>query len=104
MKKQNFTDLVYLQTKLFFLLGVLAGIIYAFGGLIIDASVSLNWLSSDETPGLSSGTILAFGALIGMPLIGAALGMALGLVQGVVLLIVTRILPKSAKHFHTLIE
>ena len=50
-------------------LGLIAGILYSFGGLLIDALVSLDWITSSETPGLSYGTVLAFGALIGMPMI-----------------------------------
>lgn len=63
------------------LAGLLAGIVYAFGGLVIDALVSLNWITCTETPGLSYGTVLAFGALIGMPAIGAVLGLVLGIVE-----------------------
>ena len=54
--------------------GLIAGVLYSFGGLIIDALVSIGWITSTETPGLSFGTILAFGALIGMPLIFAVFG------------------------------
>ncbi|MBT8324514.1 MAG: hypothetical protein KJO96_04380, partial [Winogradskyella sp.] len=52
------------QSILLGLLGVVAGILYAFGGLVIDTLVSLDWITSNETPGLSYGTFLAFGALI----------------------------------------
>ena len=59
-------------------IGLFAGIVYSVGGAIIDALVSAGWVSTDETPGLSFGTILAFGALAGMPLIGAAAGFVVG--------------------------
>ena len=49
------------------LLGAVFGIVYAFGGLVIDAL----------TTGLNQGTALAFLALIGMPVIGAAIGSAI---------------------------
>jgi hypothetical protein len=64
------------------LAGLICGIIYSFGGLIIDSMVSLGLASPEamETPGLSYGTILAFGALIGMPLIGVVFGFALGII------------------------
>lgn len=64
------------------LLGFICGVLYSFGGLIIDALVSSGILSPIpfETPGLSFGTILAFGALIGMPLIFGAFGFILGLI------------------------
>ena len=58
--------------------GIIAGTLYSFGGLIIDAFVSLGWIVSDETPGLSYGTVLAFGALVGMPLIFAVCGFVAG--------------------------
>ena len=72
------------QSMLFLLIGLICGIIYSFGGLLVDTLVSWG-LSSGEywsTPGLSYGTILAFGALIGMPLIFGIGGFALGLVEG----------------------
>lgn len=50
-------------------LGVILGLVYSFGGLIIDlATIGLNW-----------GTFLAFGALIGMPVVFALSGCILGL-------------------------
>lgn len=58
--------------------GLILGILYSFGGAIIDTLVSLNILNTAETPGLSYGTVLAFGALIGMPLISAAIGLVGG--------------------------
>jgi hypothetical protein len=45
------------------IVGLIAGIVYSFGGLIIDGLGSLGWITSNETPGLSFGTVLAFGAL-----------------------------------------
>ena len=61
--------------------GVIAGILYSFGGLIIDLLVSIGWVSSAETPGLSIGTVLAFGALIGMLIIFGAFGFIAGLLE-----------------------
>lgn len=65
----------------FGLIGLLFGVYYAFGGLLIDIMVSLDWLSAEkmETSGLSNGTLLAFGALLAMPLIGMAFGFFSGL-------------------------
>ena len=73
------------QAFLLFLIGALCGILYSFGGLIIDSMVSLGWLSPEkmETPGLSYGTILAFGALIGMPLIAAGIGFTAGIIEAI---------------------
>ena len=64
--------------------GLIMGIMYAFGGLIIDSLVSANWITSLETPGLSYGTILAFGALISMPIIFASFGLLVGIFEVVV--------------------
>jgi hypothetical protein len=69
------------QALLGALLGFVAGIIYSFGGLAIDALVTLGWITSSDTPGLSYGTILAFGALFGMPLIGLLAGLVLGFIS-----------------------
>ena len=52
--------------------------LYSLGGLIIDVMVSLKYLDADDmsTTGLGYGTLLSFGALIGMPLIfGGILGL-----------------------------
>jgi len=78
------------QAKLAALLGLLAGIIYSFGGAIIDTLVSLGWMVSTQTPGLSVGTALAFGALIGMPLIFAIGGFILGLIEAFLYNVCTR--------------
>ena len=59
-------------------LGLIAGVLYSFGGLAIDALVSIGWITSTETPGLSSGTALAFLALIGMPILFAGFGFIVG--------------------------
>lgn len=71
------------QAYLFGLMGLVLGILYSFGGLIIDVLVSTNILSATEmeTPGLSWGTVLAFGALIAMPLILASIGFILGFIE-----------------------
>jgi len=71
------------QTVLGALIGLICGILYSFGGLIIDILVSKGWITTQKTPGLSYGTVLAFGALIGMPIIGATIGFLLGLVEAI---------------------
>lgn len=58
--------------------GLTAGIIYSFGGAFIDALVSMGLVVTDETPGLSYGTVLAFYALIAMPIIFAVPGFIAG--------------------------
>ena len=63
------------------LLVFLCGILYSFGGLIIDTLVSMDWITTSETPGLSIGTLMAFGALIGMPLIGLVVGFFTGILE-----------------------
>jgi len=71
------------QALLGALLGLIAGISYSFGGLIIDTLVTLGWVVTPETPGLSYGTVLAFGALIGMPLIGLMAGLVVGFISAI---------------------
>lgn len=54
--------------------GLACGIVYSVGGLVYDlATIGLNW-----------GTLLAFGALIGMPLLFAAVGFVGGALVGLV--------------------
>jgi len=65
------------------ILGLIAGTLYSFGGAIIDVLVSAGWVTSSETPGLSYGTVLAFGALIGMPVLFSLGGLAYGAVVAV---------------------
>jgi hypothetical protein len=56
-------------------LGLGLGVLYSFGGLVYDLT----------TTGLNLGTALAFGALVGMPLIFAVIGFTLGAVIDLVL-------------------
>jgi len=83
-KRLNILSFAKFQGALFMLLGLLAGILYAFGGLLLDSMVSLGWMRTDETNGLGYGTVLAFGALVGMPLILGGTGYILGLLQGLI--------------------
>lgn len=71
------------QAFLMALVGLLVGILYSFGGLLIDSLVSLDLITSNETPGLSDGTVLAFGALVGMPIIFAIVGFLTGIIEAV---------------------
>lgn len=85
LKKLKIIPFAFFQAWLSTLLGLICGILYSFGGLVIDAGVSLGWVSGEtwETPGLSYGTVLAFGALIGMPVIFGVIGFLFGLVEAV---------------------
>ena len=85
LKTINIFALAKFQAILGMLIGLLCGVLYSFGGLIIDILVSLNMLSAEamSTPGLSFGTILAFGALFIMPIIGTIAGFVLGIIAGV---------------------
>jgi hypothetical protein len=48
--------------------GLACGVLYSVGGLIVDLmTIGLNW-----------GTAMAFGALVGMPILFAALGFVCG--------------------------
>ena len=58
------------MTLLGVVVGFIAGVLYSVGGFFIDLL----------TIGLNGGTALAFGALIGMPLLGGLWGLGIGLV------------------------
>jgi hypothetical protein len=81
IKKINLLSFARFQGVLGALLGLVAGIVYSFGGLVVDTLVTLGWVVITETPGLSYGTVLAFGALVGMPIIGLVAGLAVGFVS-----------------------
>jgi len=71
------------QAVLGAVIGLLLGIVYSIGGFMIDGLVTIGWITSNETPGLSFGTLLAFGALIAMPAIFASFGFLLGLIESI---------------------
>lgn len=52
-------------------LGLVAGILYSFGGAIYELATS----------SLNSGTALAFLALLGMPVVFAGIGFVVGLIE-----------------------
>ncbi len=85
IKKVGLFSFTKLITIIMTIAGFIAGILYSFGGLLIDILVTLEVLDpvAAGTPGLSYGTVLAFGALIGMPLIFAAFGLVAGLIGAV---------------------
>lgn len=85
-KYLNPLSLARFQSILFGLLGLLAGVIYSFGGFTFDLLVTFGTLSPEAmgTPGLSIGTLLAFGALIGMPLLGILCGWILGFIEAII--------------------
>lgn len=64
----NLPPSAILLTKWGAALGFVCGVLYAFGGLVYDL----------QTTGVNPGTALAFGALVGMPLLFAAVGFVLG--------------------------
>jgi len=94
-KQINILEFTKILTIGFTALGLLLGILYSFGGLLIDTLVTLGWIVSNETPGLSYGTVLAFGALIGMPLIGAIFGFLTGLIGSTLYNLTTKILSRK---------
>lgn len=89
------------QAILMALLGFACGILYCFVGLLIDTSVTLDLLSSEmmKTPGLSSGSLLAFGSLLGMPIIFATLGFVIGVFQAAVFNLFAKWLPNIKMNF-----
>ncbi|MBT8319887.1 MAG: hypothetical protein KJP01_07140 [Gramella sp.] len=72
------------QSLIVAILGAICGLIYSVGGFMVDLLVSLNLVESVETSGLSYGTVLAFGALLVMPVIGAFAGFLFGLAEALV--------------------
>ncbi len=84
MKKIRVFPFAIFQSILAALVGLIAGVLYSFGGLIIDTLVSFEWFVTSETSGLSYGTILAFGALMGMPIIFASIGFFIGIIEAII--------------------
>jgi len=84
-KKISIFAFAKFQAILTTLLGTLCGVLYSFGGLIIDTLVTTGFLSTESmsTPGLSFGTVLAFGALIVMPIIFAVFGFLAGIIEAI---------------------
>lgn len=66
------------QAALMAVVGLVAGVLYSFGGAAVDVLVTTGVITSASTPGLSWGTALAFMALIGMPFFFAVFGFAAG--------------------------
>lgn len=73
IKKLQILSFAKFQAILIAQIGIVAGILYSFGGAIYDIS----------TIGLNSGTALAFLAPIGMPVIFGVFGFILGIVEAV---------------------
>jgi hypothetical protein len=71
VKRVGILSFAKFQAVLFSLLGLVAGIIYAFGGLIFDLF----------TRGINVGSGLAMLAVLGMPLLFAAIGFFVGIVE-----------------------
>jgi|GEM_PF-1082931 len=75
----SYAELLFI---LFAALGFVAGVFYAFGGLVIDTLLTIGWVAPETfgTTGLGWGTVLAFGALIGMPLLFGVSGWGIGFI------------------------
>jgi hypothetical protein len=65
------------------LVGLGTGILYSFGGAVIDVLVSYELITTSETPGVSWGTVLAVGALPATPIISGTVGVISGAVVAV---------------------
>ena len=85
LKKINVLQFAKFQSILIAMVGVICGIVYSFGGLLVDILVTMNFLSEESmsTSGISLGTLLAFAALVGMPLIFGVMGYILGIVEAI---------------------
>ena len=71
VKKIRMLSFAKLQAIIMAVAGLIAGILYSFGGAIYDVL----------TIGLNLGSALAFLALIGMPIIFATFGFIVGLIE-----------------------
>jgi len=78
LRKIGVLFLTKLQAVIMAIVGLIAGILYSFGGAIYDVLVSTKVLSSSTTPGVGYGTALAFLALIAMPILFAIFGFIVG--------------------------
>lgn len=68
-------------------IGLVCGVVYSFGGLVYDMlTIGLNW-----------GTAMAFGALVGMPLVFAAFGFLCGALGAILVGGITAVLDGSRK-------
>lgn len=65
----------------------------------MDSLVSIGWVVSDETSGLGYGTLLAFLALLGMPVIGLVVGFVWGFAESGMYVIFARWFPDFCIHF-----
>ena len=98
----NLFSFAKFQAILFGLLGIACGFFYSFGGLIIDALVSLDLLSSQtmSTPGLSMGSVLAMGALVGMPALFAIIGFLTGVLEAILFNLWVKFFEEIEINFH----
>lgn len=81
VKRFNFKSYLLFKTFVGGFVGLLLGLLYGVGGLIIDILISMNLVASTESPGLSIGTLLALGAIPIMPLIFACVGVVIGILE-----------------------
>ena len=81
MKNKTILFVARVQAYLLGLIGLVLVLIYAIGGLIYDSFVTLDWISSSSSSGLSLGTLFAFGAIVGMPIAFAFMGYVMGIVE-----------------------
>jgi hypothetical protein len=81
IKKIGLFSFAKFQSFIGGIIGLVCGVLYSFGGMLIDLLVSFDILSSEamSSPGLSWGTLLAFGALIGMPILFGVVAFLFGL-------------------------
>lgn len=91
LKQVKVFSLAKLHAVVMACVGLILGIIYSFGGAIIDILVSMGWITSASTSGIGGGTLLAFLALIGMPLIFGTLGFIIGGVVAFLYNIISRL-------------
>lgn len=75
LKKIGVLFLAKMQGTIFAFVGLVAGILYSFGGAIYDVVT---------TGSVNAGTALAFLALIGMPILFAITGFIVGAIEALI--------------------
>lgn len=81
VKRINLRSYLLFKTFVGGFVGLVLGLLYGVGGLIIDILISMNLVVSTESPGLSIGTLLALGAIPIMSLIFACVGVVIGILE-----------------------
>lgn len=101
MKQINIIPFAKFHTIIFSIFGLFLGILYSFVGFIVDVMVTIGWVLPNTvgTPGLSLGTILAFGGLLGVPILFALVGISIGLIEALICKTVSKFIKIEMEFF-----